>query len=229
LKYGDWLHRSRKPKYFKGKRILIQEITGGNPPRLSATIFEEPLFHDPGIISCLNMNDSSIEYLLGVINSKLISWYNLKTSPKGKRKTFPKVLIGDIRKFPIAKASNSEKNEIKKEVNKISEITNKLIDKQNELIQLLKTNFELPKLNKKLTNWIDLNFKEFYEELRKNKISLSLSEEAEWMKYFDDQKIEIETLKLKVNKIDHTIDHLVYSLYNLTKSEIQCIESIYNL
>src|SRR5690606_4439420 len=24
LNYGDWLHRSRKPKYFNGKRILIQ-------------------------------------------------------------------------------------------------------------------------------------------------------------------------------------------------------------
>ena len=36
LNYGTWLHRARKFKYFFDDRILIQEITGGNPPRISA-------------------------------------------------------------------------------------------------------------------------------------------------------------------------------------------------
>ena len=73
LKYGDWLHRSRKPKYFIGARILIQEITGGNPPRISAAMYSDLLYHDPGIISCLNVSDYPTEYLLAIINSKLIS------------------------------------------------------------------------------------------------------------------------------------------------------------
>ena len=39
LHYGSWLHRARKHKYFVNERILIQEITGGNPPRISAVSF----------------------------------------------------------------------------------------------------------------------------------------------------------------------------------------------
>lgn len=101
LKYGPWLHRAREPKYFIGERILIQEITGGKPSRISACICKQILYHDPGIISCLNVSKLKIEYLLGVINSKLISWFHRNNSPKGLRKTFPKVLIGDIRNFPI--------------------------------------------------------------------------------------------------------------------------------
>lgn len=101
LNYGKWLHRPRKPKYFIGERILIQEITGGNPPRINATMYTDKLYHDPGIISCLNKSDYPTEFLLGIINSKLMSWLHNITSPKGKRKTFPKVLIRDIRNFPF--------------------------------------------------------------------------------------------------------------------------------
>jgi len=101
LKYGDWLHRRRKKKYFQGERILIQEITGGNPPRISACFCDQNLYHDPGIISCLNKGKYHILFLLGIINSSFISWYHRYNSPKGKRVTFPKILIGDIRGLPI--------------------------------------------------------------------------------------------------------------------------------
>jgi hypothetical protein len=54
LNYGPWLHRARKPKYFNGRRLLIQEITGGKPPRICACLCEERLYHDPGITACLS-------------------------------------------------------------------------------------------------------------------------------------------------------------------------------
>jgi hypothetical protein len=101
LRYGKWLHRPRKKKYFEGPRILIQEITAGNPPRISACCCDSVLYHDPGIISCLNIGETDILFLLGILNSSFLSWYHRYSSPKGIRKAFPKVLIGDIRKFPI--------------------------------------------------------------------------------------------------------------------------------
>ena len=84
-----------------GPRILIQEITGGHPPRIAACYCDFILYHDPGIISCLNISSFNIFFLLGIINSNLISWYHRSSSPKGTRNYFPKVLIGDIRNFPI--------------------------------------------------------------------------------------------------------------------------------
>jgi hypothetical protein len=101
LKYGDWLHRPRKRKYFEGPRILVQEITGGHPPKISACHCDTVLYHDPGIISCLNIGDFHILFMLGILNSRFLSWYHRHSSPKGTRQAFAKVLIGDIRKFPI--------------------------------------------------------------------------------------------------------------------------------
>jgi type I restriction-modification system DNA methylase subunit len=108
LHYGDWLHRPRKAKYFEGSRILIQEITGGHPPRIAASYCNTVLYHDPGIISCLVVGNLHLNFLLGILNSRFLSWYHRYASPKGTRHAFPKVLIGDIRSFPIPKVEFSD-------------------------------------------------------------------------------------------------------------------------
>jgi len=108
LRYGRWLHRPRKPKYFQGSRILIQEITGGHPPSISACYCDLVLYHDPGVISCLVRGTLHLNFLLGILNSRFLSWYHHCTSPKGTRHAFPKVLIGDIRAFPMPRIQLSQ-------------------------------------------------------------------------------------------------------------------------
>ncbi|MCF1420316.1 Eco57I restriction-modification methylase domain-containing protein [Mangrovimonas futianensis] len=236
LKYGDWLHRSRKPKYFNGSRILIQEITGGNPPRISATIYSEQLYHDPGIISCINISKLPTEYLLAVINSKLISWFNIKTTPKGKRTTFPKVLIGDIRKLPFKKANDDFILKIKTSVSLISEQSINLQNQSEVFLSLLKSKFKIKGLSKKIFSWDLLEFDEFIKELEKSRknsakengieyTKLSLSEEAEWMQYFNEQKQKAQELKQQIDKTDKEIDQMVYELYGLTQEEIEIVEN----
>lgn len=240
LNYGDWLHRSRKPKYFNNERILIQEITGGNPPRINATICNETLYHDPGIISCLNLSDMSVKYLLAIINSNLISWYNLKTSPKGKRTTFPKVLIGDIRKFPFKKANTKTQNEIEILVNSISISVKEHFELVNQFKNYLQSKYPLEKLSKKLQNWHELEFGEFIKELNKaiktvNKERaktgetlvevLTKSDEMEWMELFNKKKAEAQELKTQIDQTDKEIDQLVYKLYGLTPEEIEIVEN----
>jgi len=119
LKYGNWLHRPRKAKYFNGERILIQEITGGKPARISATVIDLTIYHDPGIISCLNKTKTNIKYLIAILNSTLISWYHINSSPKGSRNTFPKVLISDIRNLPFRIAESKSQNQFTILVEKI--------------------------------------------------------------------------------------------------------------
>ena len=224
LNYGDWLHRSRKKKYFKNKRILIQEITGGKPPRISAAIYEDVLYHDPGIISCLNTSELPTEFILAQINSKLISWYNGKTSPKGKRTTFPKVLIGDIRKFPIKVGSENTMNKLTDLVHSISNIAKNYTKTINNTSDLIKSKFSFEKRSKKLESWNTLSFNDFLKELKKKKIKLNLNDEAEWMQYFNEQKEKAQSIKSEIEKTDKEIDQMVYELYGLTDDEIKIVE-----
>lgn len=225
LKYGGWLHRPRKIKYFTEERILIQEITGGNPPRINAVSYNETLFHDPGIISCVNIsNNLKTDYLLAIINSNLISWYNRMTSPKGIRTTFPKILIGDIRKIPIVVADINLQNSICGNVENILKLNSSLLFEINRFQRTIQRKFEGLEINKKLESWYELTFAEFVKELGKKKIKRSLSEEAEWEDYFLQEQQKALALKQQIDTTDKEIDQMVYALYGLTEEEIAIVE-----
>ena len=76
----------------------------------------------------------------------------------------------------------------------------------------------------RLQNWPDLEFKGFLGELSKAKVKLSLSEEAEWMANFNEQKTKSLALQADIDRIDREIDALVYELYGLTEEEIRVVE-----
>jgi hypothetical protein len=56
------------------------------------------------------------------------------------------------------------------------------------------------------------------------KVELSLSQEAEWMEYFNEQKANADELKSQIAKTDREIDEMVYELYGLTGEEVRIVE-----
>jgi type I restriction-modification system DNA methylase subunit len=224
LKYGRWLHRPRKAKYFNGKRILIQEITGGNPPRIKATIFNGLLYHDPGIIACLNKSAFNLEYILAIINSKLISWYNLKTAPKGKRTTFPKVLISDIRNIPFANSFQEIQIKLSEKVKSILSLNKMLQESSEKFKNIITRKFALIELSIKMQYWYMYSYADFIKELLKSKIKLSLKEEAEWEEYFNAERKKALDILAEIESTDKEIDQMVYKLYELTEEEIKIVE-----
>ena len=70
-----------------------------------------------------------------------------------------------------------------------------------------------------------LTFADFVKELKKKKIKLSLSEEAEWEDYFLQEQQKAVALKTQIDQTDAAIDTMVYELYGLTADEIQIVEN----
>ena len=96
---------------------------------------------------------------------------------------------------------------------------------KNSFLELIGSNFPIDKFPKKLQNWCDLEFKGFKAELKKNKVKLSLEEEAEWLTYFNKKKTEANTLQSEIDQIDKQIDQMVYELYDLSEEEIKIVEA----
>ena len=105
------------------------------------------------------------------------------------------------------------------------------------LVDIVKTKFNLDKTSKKIDNWHELEFGEFIKELEKVRkqtataatrgfIPLTLSEQAEWMQYFNEQKNKAQELKSEIEKTDKEIDRMVYELYGLTEEEIAIVEGL---
>ena len=156
-----------------------------------------------------------------------MSWYHNVNSPKGKRTAFPKVLINDIRNFPIKFVNNHIQETIVYLVKKITTLSKNL---NNIIINFF--NYATSKSNKTLSKNVfilhTLSSSAFLEELKKSKIKLTLSEEAEWMEYFNEQKAKALELKAEIDKTDKEIDQMVYELYGLTDEEIKIVEESTN-
>jgi len=104
-------------------------------------------------------------------------------------------------------------------------------NKQPEALYVIISNFEklrfyIDKLSRKLQSWHELTFRQFLKELKKKKVELTLSEEAEWMEYFNEQKAKADELKAQIVQTDQEIDGMVYELYGLGEEEVKVVEGV---
>jgi hypothetical protein len=104
IKYGHWLHDYRTMDWLEGPRILIREISGPKPHSIFGAYVEETYCHYKTI---LNVNPSdkttfSMKYLLGILNSRLISFLYPFVSNKLVAQAFPRLSVGDVKRLPIA-------------------------------------------------------------------------------------------------------------------------------
>lgn len=202
-------------------RILIRR-TGDN---LCCVLLENKALTESTLYSCsLKNNDLDIYYLLGLLNSKMLT-YIVRQKMIMNEQAFPQIMMTDIKllKIPIA---NLDKQEIIKELSLKISINHRIyFEHKSQFSNLIIAKTGIDKLSRNLQNWHDLEFGEFLKELKKQKVELSLSEEAEWMQYFSEQKERAQTIKTEIEKTDKEIDQMVYELYGLTEEEIAIVEN----
>jgi hypothetical protein len=153
-----------------------------------------------------------------------MSYYHKKKFLEEYKDRFQKILIKEAKLFPIKLASLSKQSEFLPIIIQIVNASKELKKMTCNFLELVIVKFSIAKPSTKLQNWPDLDFKGFLGELKKAKVQLSLSEEAEWMAYFNEQKQKALTLQSEINRIDAEIDRLVYALYGLTEEEIRIVE-----
>jgi hypothetical protein len=76
----------------------------------------------------------------------------------------------------------------------------------------------------RIFEWYKLSFDDFRKELGKQKIKLSLQEQAEWLQYYNEQKQQVMSIQSSIAKTDYEIDKMVYELYELTDEEIRIVK-----
>ena len=236
IKYGDWLGAPREERFFTEPRVLVRQIVSGNPPRIYAGFTDKPLYYTQigfGIIP--KPNTISVKSLLAVINSTLINFFHKYSFLDLEKELFQKILIANCKKFPFKKALLEKESYFDQIIDQILSLKENEVSIIRNFINLIKSKFPGLSISKKLQSWNSLEFDEFLKELEKLRSTaakenetdydkLSLSEEARWMQYFNEEKQKAQELKQQINQTDKEIDQLVYELYGLTEEEIKIVE-----
>lgn len=112
VKYGKHVATYVDLKYFNQKRVVVREITN---PGIVATIVNETLLNDPQLLPLICKNNNNIisyESLWALLNSRLATFYHFNHSPKATKGAFPKVLIQDLKDFPVPNVSKEMWNKL---------------------------------------------------------------------------------------------------------------------
>lgn len=228
LQYGKQLASPRTINLFDNEKIIVREITGKFPKSIISTYNNELYLYNRSNIGIIKRVDKniSLKFVVAILNSRLMAYYFMKNTAKSVRKMFPKIILNDLRKFPFKEISENEQTPFVQKTDNILSFYKNLINSSNKFKRTLKRKFEsLEKLPKKLENWYELTFMNFVKELKKRKIKLSPTEEAEWEDYFLVEQQKAIEIKAQITKTDKEIDAMVYELYGLTDEEIAIIEN----
>jgi type I restriction-modification system DNA methylase subunit len=165
----------------------------------------------------------SLKSILPFLNSQLF-WFYLSKSGNVLRGGYIGVKRRVLEPFPIPNPDRVNHNIFQTLTEEILIKHEDFQRIQSTFLELMQSKYEFEKVSNNLKRWYELDFKGFLNECKKMKISFNLSEEAEWMKYFNVQKTIAQDISCEIIKIEKKIDQMVYELYNLTEEEIKIVE-----
>ena len=120
IKYGENLAAPRNKEIFENPRILVRQIPSKSVYAIEAVYTEDDVIND---LNSMVVTDIKVEplYLLGVINSRLISLWFLMKFDKFQRRIFPQFKVNELGEFPIPNATTEQQKQIAKLVKKLME------------------------------------------------------------------------------------------------------------
>jgi hypothetical protein len=227
LWYGSHLAAPRTFDLFSDEKIIVREITGKYPKCIVATYSNETYLYNRSNIAVVKREDYdiSLKYITALLNSSLMSYYFIKNTAKAERKLFPKIILNDLRLFPIKEISSEQQQPFIELTDKMLSFNSELQRKRQYFSRHLSICFADIRVTQILERFDESDFKQFMAELGKQKITIPLKERVEWEDLFNDFKQGCCDLVQQIDRTDKEIDALVYGLYRLTAEEIQTIEN----
>lgn len=160
------------------------------------------------------------KYLLGVLNSNLMATMFEAMLPKLRGGYFEPSTIY-FEHFPIHAIDEllprelELRDQVESCVDRILELNTEAESIRTKFLKLLVGTWPMEKLSKKLQDWHELEWGDFLKELKKKKVKMSVSEQGEWLDYFEGEKRKVVGLHAERARVDSEIDDRVEELYGV--------------
>ena len=206
-----------RPRVFEnftvGKKIVIQDMA----VQINATIDKEKfLCNDKVNIIYAIKNEYSMEYILSLLNSKLINKWFKKLYSSGLE-----IKINQLETIPIPEISLEAQQPFIALADKMLSLNETLQKKSTNFLKVVKQTFALEKISTKLETFYNLDFDGFMKELKQK---VTPKTKLEWLEVFEETKKSLQNIQTQIAATDKEINALVYKLYDLTEEEIKIVE-----
>lgn len=92
--------------------MLVKQIIDWTTKRIWAAMTEEELYNTQNAFILLPRQGWSCELLLGVLNSRLMTFYHRKRFLEEYRMRFQKILIKDCKRFPMPRVESEHQRQV---------------------------------------------------------------------------------------------------------------------
>ena len=104
IEYTKDIQESKPLCFFSGERILLRQVLS-RKLRIQATLAKDEFLTNQSVQSIIKAQHApplpSLSSLLGILNSRLMSWYFRAINSVARRDDFPKIIIKQTRELPI--------------------------------------------------------------------------------------------------------------------------------
>ncbi|OAV67760.1 Type IIS restriction enzyme Eco57I [Bacteroidales bacterium Barb4] len=221
--YGKNLMYPSNEKKITRPKLLIRQTSD-----ILRVTYDDKKYYPQNSVLIITSKDNSVfdlKYLMILLNSSLLGFiYKIKNPQEGK--TFAEIKPSIIKSLPIKNIPLSEQQSFITLADQMLSLNTDLQTKHQRFLKRLSDNFNGIKTTKALERFDEMEFKQFVEALKKQKIPLSLKQQDEWEEYFNTYKSECTTFANQISATDKEIDRMVYKLYELTEEEVRIVEDV---
>lgn len=201
--------------FLVNKKIVIQDIA----TQITATLDSEKYLCNDTLNVIYSLDKGySYEYILCILNSKLVNVWFKKIFPAGLH-----IKTNQLEQIPVPIIPIESQQPFITLANSMLSLNTQLQEKRSRFLRRMSENLEGVKITTALQTFDKLTFAEFTAELKKQKIRLSLSQQDEWEDYFNKNVSECQQLTQQIQTTDEEIDQRVFDLYGLTQEEREIV------
>ena len=210
----------RLEKFFDNKLIYLRRVSKD----LKASISDEKFAFNKNIYGIsVDENIISSEFVLALLNSKLLNFYYKNKFSTKKNDVFPEIQTYLFKQLPIK--INTEFNSKLSDIVKTAIDINSLINiNRVEFVDLFSLDFEVD-TSKNIDSLFSLDVKSFLKKTSEISSNYNDDLEIKWYRRFSDFKSKEDENTNRYLSIMNDLNDIVYKLYGLTKEEIEIVEN----
>jgi hypothetical protein len=166
--------------------------------------------------------DYSVKFIICLLNSKLLT-FRYKGLAKQTGGGIFEFLPNSISKIPIPALDKSNQIKFIELADKIIVLKKQFNQQLNKVLERITDNLKC-KISEKIKLFYLSDFRVFLDELTKQKIKISLTNQDEWKDYLNNSSNVLNYLNNQITEIDNEINKKVYELFNLSPAEVALVK-----
>lgn len=225
IKYGENLAAPRSSDIFFREKIFVRQ-TGDT---IIATLDNNNVSNDTLHIVYPKKDSVNNSYLLGILNSELMTWIYQAMHPTEVGKPMAQVKKVFIENLPLI---ISESNIVSKLENIVDILLEKCQNRHNigkEFNNYIMKTYEPKKITEAMLEFQDMTFKTYLSELKKQGVKLSVKEQIELLKLYEEYQKKIKLLSSEIKLKYNEMNDIVYSIYGISESDADIIRRTMNI